>query len=521
MPVYIPEDRTDRRERILSVVNHTGGSHHRAIVSDEHWYQAFTNKLMVLNVNDGRTVGEIEVMPWGSSGALVDMVLDGTTMWAVMDRTALVQVNISEPTQMVVGDVYTAQDLGIEPRHVCSAGGEIWVSGDGGVVRLRDGKRFLTGEPVTRVVQTPAGPAASVRRRIIMLEDGRYLGAATELQALPAGFGPDGGYLFVLQGDGGAHAGLMTPAFTETASVAIPGLLRGARVVGDRLALVTEVAIEFWKLKDGKLVEPVRVPLKGARDIALIKPNHYAIAGTFGRAMFRLEREGTDPGDTFYNVQREPGLLELAVTDRRRVLAGGREGFWLWKIGGEAELSDKTTDITSITPRTVDAAWGSATLIAELPKGASKGSEETRSVEFRHDGTTTRYSPDGSPRITALALVEGDVWIGHERGLDILRRMMVGVPLPTTEGAGAGTGTEPGSQAPPANGGQAGVPVEGAPMTFVPIHEYRFEGPVLFIFAERLGGGASMVSLHGGFALFRPTPVGEAPVFKNRGDLKN
>jgi hypothetical protein len=300
----------------------------------------------------------------------------------------------------------------------------------------------------------------------------------------------------------------MTPAFSETSSVAISGLVRRARVLGEHLVLVTPTELEFWRLKGGKLVDPVHVPLKGARDVDLLRPNHFAVAGTFGRAMYRLAREGTEEGDHFYNVQREPGLLELAVTDRRRILAGGREGFWLWRIGGDVELTDKTTNITSITPKRVDTAWGSAALVYE-----GKDAEEARTVEFRHDGTVTLYTPEGSPKITCMALADGDVWIGHEWGVDVLRR----VPLSATAATGGATGA---ASTPSTSAAGDRAARAGGGSTIAAISRFRFEGPVLFIFPEGLGGGASIVSLHGGFALFRPVPVGEAPVFKGRGDIK-
>jgi hypothetical protein len=52
------------------------------------------------------------------------------------------------------------------------------------------------------------------------------------------------------------------------------------------------------------------------------------------------------------------------------------------------------------------------------------------------------------------------------------------------------------------------------------VRSFRFEGPPLFIYPERIGGGASVVALHGGFILVKPVAVGEAPVFKGRGEIE-
>lgn len=499
-PTYIQEDRTDRRERKLQVQNHVGGTHHRTIVADGKWYQTFSNQLLIIEPTNGRTLGSVECVPFGEGGSLVDLAIDGRTAWVVSDQTSLLEVDITTPAAPSVQAEYTAADLGVEPKLVSLAGGEVWVSGIGGVVRLRDRHRFLTGDPVGRVVQTPVGPAATVRRRIVLVEDGRYMGAATELWPLPPGFGPEGGYLFVLQGNSSAQVGLMTPAFTETASVAVPGLVRRAHVLKDALWVVTDTGMERWMLEDGKFAKPQVIKLKGGRDVDLVRPNIYAVGGTFGRSTYRLAAEGKEEGDTFFNVQREAGLLELAISDKRRVLAGGREGFWLWRIGEDAELTERTTNITSITARSVAPAWGTATLV-ERPD--EKGQGIYRSVKITHDGVTVDYQPDGGPRITSMELVDADVWIGHDRGVDVLRHQLV--PLP--------------AEGQPAPANVVGTPSPTG-MGIVPVARFRFEGPVLFIFPERIGGGASVVSLHGGFVLIKPIAVGDAPVFKGHGDVK-
>jgi hypothetical protein len=104
--------------------------------------------------------------------------------------------------------------------------------------------------------------------------------------------------------------------------------------------------------------------------------------------------------------------------------------------------------------------------------------------------------------VRTIQLVDGDLWVGHERGVDVLRREEAALPP-----AAKGTPTD-GKAAP-------------APVTEIVVkHRWRFEGPVLFIYPERIGGGASMVSLHGGFVLAKPEAVGDAPVFKGRGDVQ-
>jgi hypothetical protein len=498
-PRYVAEDRTDRREKVLRIEQHVGGTHHATCVGGGRLFQTFGNELLVVDVTNGRELGRAEGVAFGEGGPLSDLAVDGDRAWAVSGATALVEFDVSGNGDPQVIASIDASELGIEPQLVSVAGGEAFVSGPGGAVRVSDRKRFLTGTAPVHVVQSPVGPVTCVGRRIVALEDGRYLGAASSLVPLPEGIGPTDGFAFVLQGSNGASVGLMTPGFAEAAHAAVPALVRRLRVCGDRLFAVTDRFLYAWRVDGALLVDHEEIPLKGGRDIAMIRPNHYAVGGSFGRAMYRHKSEDRRDGDTFYNVERQPGMLEVAVADGRRVLAGGREGFWLWKIGGEATLTDRTTDLTTLQDHDLSAAWGTVHLVKEKgPDGVERGI----AVEVRHAGGTFRHEPDGRPRITTIELVDGDVWVGHDRGLDVLRRVEVAPPPKDGERAPRGS--------PKAAPAETRVEV---------IHRWRFEGPVLFIYPERIGGGASLVSLHGGFVLAKPAAVGDAPVFKGRGEI--
>ena len=494
---YVAVDRTDRRPRELQVVSHTGGTHHRLEVDGQRWYQTFSNALLVIDTTNGRELGRVEPEPFGTGGALVDLALDADTVTVVADQTGVFTVDVSEAASPRVVRSWSAAQLGMEPRVLSRVGNELWACGVGGCVRLADGKRYLTGEAVLSACQSPSGVVATVGRRIVSVEDGRYLGAASSLTSLPPGVGPKDGMLFVLQGANGATIGFMDAAFAETASVAVPAFVRHARILGTHLVVVTDRLVHAWKIADGRFTEGEEIPLKGGRDVGILRPNHFAVAGSFGRSMYRYKAEGKLPGDEFYNVQRDAGLLEVAVCDGRRILAGGREGFWLWKIGGDAAQTDKTTDITVVPAREVAAAWGSARVIAD--KERSKGSKNDWgvSVEVKHDGKSMTYTPEGSPRIWSLELVDGDVWIGHDNGVDVLRRTETAAKVDEKTGKKLAAETK----------------VEA-------INRFRFEGPALFLFPERLGGGASVVLLHGGFVQIKPVAVGAMPEFEGRGEVK-
>lgn len=494
---YVAEDRTDRRPRELQVVAHAGGTHHRMEIDGQRWYQTFSNALVVIDTTNGRELGRVEPEPFGVGGALVDLAIDGDTVTVVADQTGVFRIDVSEAAAPKVVRSWTAAQLGLEPRVLSRVGADLWVCGEGGCMPLEGGKRCLTGQAVLSACGTPAGVVATVGRRIVAVEDGRYLGAASTLMPLPPGIGPKDGMLFVLQGTNGATVGFMDAAFAEVASVAVPAFVRHARILGNHLVVMTDRLVHTWKIVDGRFTEGEEIPLKGGRDAGMVRPNNFAVAGSFGRSMYRYKAEGKLPADDFYNVQREPGLLEVAVCDGRRILAGGREGFWLWKIGGDATQSDKTTDITVVPAREVSAAWGSARVVLDKERTKGSKNEWGVSVEVKHDGAKMTYTPEGSPRIWALELVDGDVWIGHDDGVDVLRRTEIAAKVDEKTGKKLAAETK----------------VEA-------INRFRFEGPALFIFPERLGGGASVVLLHGGFVQIKPVAVGPEPEFNARGVVK-
>lgn len=501
-PQYVREDRTDRRPRELQVVQHAGGTHHVLHAEGTRWIQAFGHRVLAIDVTNGRELGRVDAVEFGTGGSVVDLAVAGDHAFAVADGTALVEIDVSDASSPSVVRTVPAAELGVTPRRVSCTPGDVWVSGPDGVVRLSDRVVFMKGSPVGRVVSTPAGPVGIAGRRIVTIPEGRYLGAATDLSPLPAGAGPAGGFSFVLQGSNGATVGLMTAAFAEASHKAVPGVVRSVRVLGDRLFAINDRTIHTWRIDGLQLTDGEEIPLRGGRDIGLLRPNNYAVCGSFGRAMYRHRAEGRREADSFYNVDRQPGLLEVAVSDGRRVLAGGREGFWMWRVGSDPEITDKTTELVTAVDPEVAAAWGTARILTE--KDAS-GTAVRRAVEIKHGPATDRHVPEGSQYVTCIALVDGDLWVGHDRGLDVLRRVDVAPEL-----------DEKGRPKPPTDESRAREAAGRIELR----KAFRFEGPPLYVYPERIGGGAAVVTLHGGFVLVKPVAVGEAPVFEGRGDVE-
>lgn len=485
---YVPEDRTDRRPRELRVTQSVGGTNHRTLVADGVWYQARGPKVMALDPRSAKLLREEEIRPVGTSGAAVDMILWKGDLMVVLENTGVARLDRSDPKAPVLVEFIDASTLGIKPRWISEAGGELWVSGDGGAVRLRDRAHSLAGmSDVGPVVLSAEGLVAPVERRVLKLQDGSFVGAASLLVPLPPWGGVPGGFAFVLQGREAATVGVMGPDVREVSNSALRGRVHSLRLLDGRLWAVTDLELASWVVKDGALTDPFFAAVKGARDVALITPNYYAVAGSFGRAVFRFRADPSGAGDEFIRPVREPGRADTVISDKRTIVVSSPEGTWSYPIRGTPVLTERKTDLVSVPQKEVSGVWGSATLVQE--PGAESG--DYRSVRIRSGTRSGLWKPASGERLRVLEVVDGDLWVGRDGGITVLRRD------PAQEPA-AGT-------APPAED-----PDEATGAS--PMHQVAaldLEGPITYIFPLRTGSGASFVSRWGGMGVAEWVPVGE------------
>ena len=316
------------------------------------------------------------------------------------------------------------------------------------------------------MVEAPEGLLITNGRQVIAMEDGRYLGAASDLQRIPLELadriGWKDAYVFILRGETATTVGLMGPDVRQLDARTFPYAIWAARVLGDRLWAVGEDELVTWKIDDdGHLVEPQFVPIKGARDIAMLRENYYAVAGTFGRAIYRYKSDTGGAADEFLAVERSPGRVVQAITDGRRVLAGSEEGNWLYRIGGSMKLSDKDLQTTTRGTRSLTLGWGEVSIdddgkvLTILPLGAP---------EFV-------WSPANGGRIYTLESAADRVWVGHDEGVDVFE---------FKEGQVVATGS------------------------------IVMEGPVAWLFRPRVGDQVAFVSAFGGIGTAEVIPDPDA-----------
>ena len=474
---YVPVDRTDRRPRELQVTDLEGGTHWRTIVVDGRWYQGLGPELLVVSPRDASQVlDRVKALPLGFSGALVDMVEYDGDIVAVLDRTAVIRIDRSSERKHVVTELMLERDLGLRPEELSVADGGLFVSGLGGIVRLDTGERYLASpQRYGRVARTAQGLVTTRGKDVVRLSDGAVVGLATDLQPMPDGVGPPGALAFTLQQPSAARVGIKDAHLKELAAAAVPGDVRRVRVLDGRLWAVGPAAIETWSIETGadgaiSLGDHRTISVRGALDIDMVAPNSFAVAGTFGRSLYRLDADGRGASDQFYSAVREPGRLDTAYGDQRRIMAGSDEGMWVYTMGAECELTPRELRVVSIPKSEVEGPFGTARIEGSDgdPLTVDQGH---RVIVSRPSGADRELGVPQGTLVRTLESVDGDLWIGHDDGIDVWR--------PDVEGMRR-------------------------------VARIRIQGPVMHIFPRRAGNSAGFVSLFGGMGVAEWKPVDAA-----------
>jgi hypothetical protein len=495
-----------RDPAVLVLSHQVGGTHHRGLVVDGIWYLSYGPSVLAVSADTGTVLGSVEARPPGSSGAVRELEAirrDGSLrLVACLPPTDIVEIEVEDRINLSVARRTRAREIGFVPRGISTVDGEVWINGDAGAVRLaevpppvaravNDRERAarariepaLPPRPALReaiaergasgcgpVVATASGLAATVGRRVLSLADGSFLGAASRLDAVDpveadrAGV-PADAMLFTLQGDQASSVGIMGPDVRELASGAIGGTVRCVRLLNGRLFAINDtemLSFPVVKGDDGELSlgDPAFIKVRGARDIARLGDNLYAVCGGFGRAFYRLEADATGPADEFFRAEREPSGLIHAVTDRRRVLAGGPEGSWLYTINGEVSLVNQPVPIEDPRRTSASTGWCDA-----------KVAEDRRSVTLKRKGLAedaepipeVTWSPIAGGSIHSVESIDNRIWVLHDDGVQVF-----------------------------------GLDRDGS---IDPDGAFFIDGPVRFLFPQRLGGAAAFVAERGGFGV--------------------
>ena len=469
-PVYSQHRTIDLRPRVLQINDHAGGTRHRTIVNGNHCYQSYGATIDVLSPTTGILVTSVEAAPFGEIGPISDMLIASGMLYVVHAGDRVIEYDLTTPRRPSPARVWLKDELGLSPLELSAIGPAVWVSGRSGTTSLdRPGDvKLSTYGRVGRVVKSSDGLVATAGRRVHRLDDGAYVGAATDLQPAPASFGIEGGLVFVLQASTGASVGVMAEDVRELDSKTVVGTVRRVRVFEDSLIVITDSELIVWTIgNDGLMMDPRFIKIKGTRDVAMASTNRLLVGGTFGRAIYRIERDEDGEGETFLAVKRTPGRLSKAITDGRRILAGSEEGNWMYRIGSEPKLSEKPLSATTSPFRNATLSWGEANIVDD---GYSVLIDPV-------SGPPLRWAVPDNGRVYALETADDRLWIGHDEGIDVLAYR---------------------------NGGVVG---DG---------KIVLEGPVMWLFRPLVGDHVAWVSVYGGVgsAEMVPDPNADASLVR-------
>lgn len=450
----------------LKITNQVGGTHHRLLVNGDWWYQTFNDRLLVINPKNARIEHELRLAEAGMAGAAVDMVAHEGGLLIVLEDDGVVEIDLSDPARPTVVRRVDRYQLGIRPRRLSTVNRTAYVCGVGGAVRWNDRKTIASTDAsadaaVRDVVRVQAGLAVCRNRRVYSVATGTFLGAASELEPLsPTQQGLPERFAFVRQLSEGAFVGLMNRDVREVdandATTIVQGIVRSLRVIAGDIWVVTDREILKFTTGENQLNESLRINVRGARDVGVLDDNYLAVAGTFGRAIYRINDDARGEGDTFVFANREPSRLGKAISDGRSILAGSDEGIWLYRIGSEARLVQRQLQRDPPQQSRVE-------FVTEM----AQINDDQRSITMTDtSGHTWTHTEPEDVTIHCLAGVEGNLWMGHDRGITVVKIDRV----------------------------QGGEPE---------IERLRLPGPILYLFPLRLGDGAAYVSEFGGFGVVR------------------
>jgi hypothetical protein len=486
--------------QVLRAVHNVGGAHYRMVIHRGVWYQAFGSSLLVVDPQQATELKRVAFGTFGEIGPAVDLVAVDNRLWVVIEDDEVVEVSIDVPQLPVIVSRIDAAALGIRPRRLSVVERDVFVSGPGGAVRLRDRQRVVN--------QVEDALVYASGRQVRRAADNAFVGSASDLQPLPPEFDMPGVMAFIRQGEQSALIGLLSRDVREIdarrATIAAAGVVHSVRAANGKLWVVNSSGVTAYTVQSDSLELALQCHVGGALDVGLLNENYLAVCGTFGRAIYRIHKDDHGSGESFVAVHRDASRLSGAVHDGQHILAGSDEGLWMYLINARVELTTKTWE----TQRRADLlAPPPPKVLAATINAQAKLSEDKRSVVITPAGSgattdprnsTHTYSEPDNGTIYCVSAVDGDFWLGHDRGITVLRVAAADQSMRGPRSRNL------------ANGGAQSAAGKSSPIEIAVAGQLRLPGPVLYIYPLLVGGGASFVSELGGFgvAKFINEPVG-------------
>ncbi len=477
-PAKSPRPRTEQ----LTVKHRSGGTHYRMLVDDGVWYQLMGTDLLVIDARTGRISYRESLATAGTSGPAIDVVRDGDEMLIVLEESGVVRLTLDDPRRPWLEDTRTSASLGIRPRGIVVIDGSRLVYGDGGVVDFDTGHQLVEVDGVvTSVDESSAGLVYCLDRRIHMVADDDFVGSANMLVALrDMPVGDARRHVFVRNELNGSLVGVLGDDLreldTDVWTIPMPGSTRSVRQHADRLVVTSDLGVRIYRMGAEGLALEEEVDILGAYDAMVLDEDQLVVSGTFGRGTWRLTDGLEAQRRSFSMYHPEPAGLQRAVSDGRNLLADSDRGMWMYRIGQEtsAQVSTDVIEFTDPSREAVMLDWTFRIV------------GDGREIEVETPVGVDRLVAPRDGRFHCVVAADGVIWLGHDRGIIMVRLPAEGLSLPPEWDTMS-----------PEDRLEAGVgPLDG--MTKLSV---RLDGPVFFLEPLLLGGGIAYVSGGGGFGV--------------------
>jgi len=296
--------------------------------------------------------------------------------------------------------------LGIRPRTLNMNGGELWVTGEGGVVRWSTNERFLDGRTIKeRLAFIGDQIIACEDRRAYDVRDGRYLGSASALVRWRDRL------IFIRRGDDDTAFGVMHRQVREVdvdrLSDMIDGGVRAVHVFEDDIWLVQAdrlIVVPIEARDDGlTLSTPTMLPYAGVRDVDRRHPNRLLLLGDLGARVIDTDQSLT----TIAATSPAGGGVTSSAFDGQVLLIEGAWGRAAFGLDGDrlhpVPPMPMTAPVQSVSTTTLTAAWMDAGVRWSTPDGSAGIIDLPSTAGFR-----------------AMCSATGLIWVGHRDGLTLL-----------------------------------------------------------------------------------------------------
>jgi len=442
----------------LRVVRQAGGLNRNLAVVDGTWYQTRGDELLVLDAADGREITRVRFGEPGRAGQATDVLADGDRLHIVLLDDAVVSLDITSPQAPAVVRVIEARSLDILPRTLSRVGDDIYASGDGGVVRLSDGRRmYAAAGEAGPVVEAHGTLVTALGRRVYRMDDASYLGSASTLHPLPDDLprSPGAMFAFTRRGDDATGLGLMTADIREvnanTATVRLEGEVHAVAFGEGLVWAAMDDGVRAWRIDGDALIETQRFDMTGARDLAIADGNRLAVCGEFGRGIVRIADDGRNPGGMMIHEVEAPGRIVAAQADGRSILAFDGRRHWLYDTWTNELRIERGVSVV------VTGDGGPDDHAATLA-GSARIDEDGRGMTITTRQEQLSHTEPQRPRMHCIVAVAGRYWVGHDRGITVLDPGKSGAPvvdrlrlpgaviflMPLPDGTGAAFVTEAG-----------------------------------------------------------------------------